>query len=187
MKLILGIIITAATLNAQAMIHEGKELKVIIQPKWKSIDNNNINNSLFGGKWILAGTITFKKKTLEPLCLSKLELRWNGPTLNKLIGSLYEKPNDKEFMAIEDALLCDGFWNTKTQTLILKFNKQKTLSAVNTFCVVLTVPAALEETLRHGSFDITTTSLPEPIALQLQDSLRLSLDVADPSDISIKK
>jgi hypothetical protein len=179
MKWLLCIITTITALSAHTAHHDNEELKVIVEPKWEDLERNKTKITQFGGKWIVVGSITFKKKSKDPIFLTKIDLHWNGAPLEKLTGSLYDKPLDKEFMAIEDVLLCDGCWNKTAQTLILKFNSKKPLNAVNIFYIVLTVPEQLEPTLKHGSFDITATSLPEPIALQLQDSLRLSLDIVD--------
>lgn len=179
MKWLLYIILATSALEAHAIQYENDELKVFIEPKWKDLEQNNSKSSQFGGKWILVGSITFKKKTKDPLHMTKLNLHWNGTPLENLIGSLYDKSLDKEFMPIEDALLCDGCWNRATQTLILKFNKRKPLNAVNVFYIVLTVPDHLEQTLKHGSFDILPSSIPTPMTPRMRDSLRLSLDILD--------
>lgn len=181
MKQLVCIMLTATALTIQAAHQEHEAVKVFIEPKWQDLENDSAIAQQFGGKWILVGSITFKKKSTMPVALTKLELHWNGTPLHHLMGSLYDKPLDKEFMAVEETLLSDGHWNQTTQTLILKFNKRKTLNAVNVFYVVLTVPEHLESTLKRGSFDVCTSSLPHPIA---HDSLRLSLDVFDSESIS---
>jgi hypothetical protein len=184
MKWLLCIVLTTIGFKSFAAKYENDEVKVLIEPMWQDLEPSNVKVSQFGGKWILVGNITFKKKIKDSLLLTKIDLHWNGAPLQNLIGSLYDKPLDKEFMPIEDSLLSDGHWNKNTQTLILKFNKSKPLNAVSTFCVVLTVPEKLEPILKHGSFDILTSSMPQPISPPMHDSLRLSLDILD--TISIK-
>lgn len=178
MKRLLWIIVMAAGCNAKTEHHDHEEVRVIVEPKWQNLEPNHAHACQFGGKWMLAGSITFKKKTKDTLYLTELDLHWNGKPLDNLVGSLYDKPLDKEFMAIEDALICDGTWNKTTQTLLLKFDKKRTLNAVTIFYLVLTVPEHLESTLKHGSFDIHATSIPEPLILDTHD-FRLSLDVLD--------
>lgn len=159
--------------------HEHDELRVIIEPHWQNLEHSAEHASRFGGQWILAGSITFKKKTKRPLFLTELHLTWHGPHVTNLLGSLYDKPLDKTFMPIEDSLLCDGSWNEKTQTLLLRFNTKKALSAVDIFYLVLTVPHHLEPELKKGYFDIQAVSVPEPLSFHTHDSLRLSLDALD--------
>ena len=70
---------------------------IVLKPKWRNLDNNNNKKDIdFGGKWILVGSITFKKKSKEPLFIDTISLRWNGEPITNLIASLYKKNFSKD-------------------------------------------------------------------------------------------
>lgn len=151
-----------------------EEFKIILEPKWENLEHDEHRITQFGGKWILAGSITFKKKSKEYVHLSQLTLRWNGSHLDKITGSLYEKNFEKNFYPIEDFLICDAIWNKKQQTLQFQFDQKCSLRAVNTFYLVLTVPVNQETTLKQGSFCITNDCLPNQFKEHI-DTQNLSL------------
>jgi len=132
-----------------------------IEPKWEDLDKNK-KITTFQDKWILAGDIIIKKLAPDFISLNELNLLWKGEKINNLIGSLYEKNSDSNFMPIEKYLICDSVWKKSEQKLILKFDKPKTLYAKNKLSLVLTIPKEMEETLKKGSFTIESEVLPEP-------------------------
>ena len=142
------------------------ECTIVIEPKWYDLEKSRQDSGIFGGKWILAGSITFRKKSKDTVYLSKLTLRWRGKRrINNLLGSLYRKNLDKQFLPIEEFLLSDSNWNKKKQTLVFNFHKSIYLGPTNIFYLVLTVPEQLEEILKQGSFLIEAQSLPTPFKL----------------------
>ncbi|MCX5925138.1 MAG: hypothetical protein NT124_02475 [Candidatus Dependentiae bacterium] len=151
-------LILAATIGFVRAKQE--EFKIILEPKWENLEHDELRIVQFGGKWILAGSITFKKKSKEMVNLSRLTLLWTGPHLDKLSGSLYEKNFEKIFYPIQDFLISDGIWNKKQQFLAFNFDQKCSLQAVNTFYLVLTVPPEQETILKNGSFFIANDSLP---------------------------
>lgn len=142
-----------------------RDCTIILEPKWQNLENNKQKNKIFGGKWILAGSITFRKKSKDTVYLSKLIFRWKGKKIDNLLGSLYKKNLDKKFLPIEDSLICDSYWNKKKQTLIFNFKKQVSLGPTSIFYLVLTVPDKLENTLKQGSFFIESHCLPTPFKM----------------------
>lgn len=159
MKHLIWLLIITPTM-AQALPVE--DFNVILQAQWQDLEHNAPKAKDFGGKWILAGSITFKKKVKDTVHLSKLYLQWQGKSIENLVASLYRKNNEDKFMPIQENLICDGQWNKTQQTLLLNFDKRETLGPVNTYYLVLTVPDVLEPTLKKGSFDVMVASLPEP-------------------------
>ncbi len=139
-----------------------EDFSVSLEPKWQNLEHDQQKSKEFGGKWILVGSITFEKKSKELVSLDKINLHWNGTDIDNLIGSLYKKYPDKEFIPIEDNLICDGSWNKTKQTLILKFTERLTLGPITTFYLVLTVPETTELMLKNGSFCLEEQCLPEP-------------------------
>lgn len=140
-----------------------KPCNIIMEPTWYDLEcNSGRCTDYFGGKWILVGTITFKKKCKDAVELTKLHLRWQGQKIDNLVSSLYTKAVDQDkFIPIENNLVCDGIWNKSKQTLMLKFDKKQHLNVTNIFHLVLTVPKELEKKLRHGSFELIENLLPE--------------------------
>jgi hypothetical protein len=129
-----------------------------------------------GGKWILVGSITFHKKSKEVAKLEKISFEWHGDPIDHLSGSLYKKIPEKQFMPIEDNLVCDGSWNKLNQCLILDFNNRKqTLGPRNIFYLVFTVPESIEPALKSGYFNLVQTNLPDTLYKNDQD---LKLDLA---------
>ena len=155
--LMFSTVITVLTLQAKQ-----EPFKVIVQAQWKNLDSNPQRIKRFGGKWILAGSITFKKRSPEMVFLDEIQLTWKGKKINQLTGSLYEKNNMSLFLPIEKYLVCDSIWKQSTQQLFLRFNRPLTLGAVNTFYLVLTVPEELETVLKSGQFSIEQNGLPLP-------------------------
>lgn len=159
---------------------ESNDFQLIIEPTWQNLERNTDSSKAFGGKWVLIGSITFKKKSKDSVELDRLELKWHGEKIDDLAGSLYRKSSHKDFMPIEDYLICDGTWNKAKQTLKLTFDQQQTLGFVNTFYLVLTIPDHMDNIVKHGAFDIVSRALPEPFRVTAQQhKLSLSLDALD--------
>ena len=139
------------------------EFDIVIQPQWKDLEPDSEKVQKFGGKWILAGNITFRKKSKQTIHLDQLHLHWNGAPINRLVASLYKQDLDKPFCPIEKHVMCDGCWNKKKQLLKFSFNTKQTLGSKNIFCLVLTVPEDLEPTLKAGAFELVPHALPDPL------------------------
>lgn len=172
MKHILLIVLFATTVTQLQTYQE--LFKITLEPLWHSLDTDQHNN--FGGKWIVVGSINFKKKSNENVQLSSLQLLWKGKKLNNLIASLYKKEFNKPFLAIEENLICDGIWNQTQQKLILKFNKQESLHAYDSYYLVLTIPTQMESIITQGSFEIEQTMLPHQLKDSISQSLTLTLN-----------
>lgn len=175
-----GLLILVTTLNAFALVEKGKsnDFSIIIESKWQDLEKEPAKAKEFGGKLILVGSITLKKRSKEHVSLSKIYLRWNGCLIENLIGSLYKKELDKDFHPIEEYLVCDGVWNKNKQRLLFEFDEKQTLGPTNIFYVVLTVPEELEKTLKNGSFEIEHSCLPELLQqCTVNQELALSIDV----------
>ena len=156
-----------------------EDFNVTLHPEWENLDRNNNSTEEFGGKWMLAGSITFQKKIKDPVYIKQIIMRWTGDTIDNLIASLYKKDLDKGFLPIEDNLMCDGVWNKTKQTLVLNFEEKETLGPVTIFYLVLTVPESLEPLLKTGSFCIDEKCLPAPFKECAQNT-NLSLAIAIP-------
>jgi hypothetical protein len=180
------LLILVTTLNTFALVEKGKtdDFSIIIESKWQDLEKEPAKAKEFGGKLILVGSITLKKRSKEHVSLSKIYLRWNGCQIENLIGSLYKKELDKDFHPIEEYLVCDGVWNKNKQRLLFEFDEKQTLGPTNIFYLVLTVPEELEKTLKNGSFEIEHSCLPELLQqCTVNQELALSIDVpvASPS------
>jgi len=136
--------------------------KVVVQAKWQNLENNPKRIKRFGGKWILVGSIVFKKRSSDIIYLDEIQLTWKGKPIDNLVGSLYEKHDMSSFLPIEKYLICDSQWKQSTQQLLLRFNNPLTLGAVNTFYLVLTVPQNIEPILKKGHFAVEQAGLPFP-------------------------
>ncbi len=153
------ILILVASSAAQA--GAPSDCLISVEPQWKNIENNCKRADQCGGKWILVGSITFRKKSKEQTKLEHMKLSWHGKQINHLYGSLYKKLPEKRFMPIELNLICDSSWNKARQELILNFEDNKqTLGPLNIFYLVLTVPTEIEPTLRQGHFSMSKPDLP---------------------------
>ncbi len=134
---------------------------ISLEPQWHNLEHDPQKIKQFDGKWILVGSIVFKKKAKESVNLSRIHLQWKGEHIDHLLGSLYKKSLHKEFLPIEKYLVCDGSWNKTKQILILPFDKRHILGPLNIFYLVLTIPEELEETIKKGRFTLEENSLPE--------------------------
>lgn len=164
------------------LVGNSNDFTISIEPSWENLEHNHEKNMQFGGKWMLAGTITFKKKKAdEAVHLHKLELHWHGASIDALIASLYKKnfdPTKKEFLPIQDYLVCDGTWNKTKQTLLLNFENKHTLGPIETFYLVLTVPETIEHALKGGFFSLESNCLPDPFKKCMQgNTLALALNM----------
>lgn len=157
--------------------------QLILEPRWDDLEQNSQREKQFGSKLILIGKIIFKKKTKDDIKLSKIFLQWHGHFIDFLSGSLYKKEPDKEFMPIENHVICDSMWNKEQQSLILNFNQAQKLGVHSEFYLVLSVPQSLEALLKAGHFSIEEKYLPEP----LQDASKKDELIIALSDTSPKK
>lgn len=151
---------------------------ILLKSKWRNLDQNNHSIIDFGGKWVLVGSITFKKKSKEPLFIDTLNLTWNGKHIDHLVASLYKKNLSRDFLPIEDNLVCDGIWNKTKQTLMFNFDEKETLNPTTTFYLVLTIPNDLEPILKNGAFVLEEHCLPKPFK-QNSQTMHLSLAIHD--------
>ena len=110
-----------------AYANELQDFDVVLTPQWKDLESNHDKAKEFGGKWILAGSITFKKKAKDTVHLNRIYLQWNGQHIENLCGSLYNTDPDKDFLPIQENVVCDSVWNKCQQTLMLNFDKKETL------------------------------------------------------------
>ncbi len=150
-----------ASSSLQAVIPSDCLLSVA--PHWDNIERNCTHEKEFGGKWMLVGSITFRKKSKQQTKLESMKLAWHGKRIDHLCGSLYKKLPDKKFLPIEQNLVCDSAWNKARQELILNFKHNKqTLGPISIFYLVLTVPQEMEDTLRKGHFSVVKKELPTP-------------------------
>jgi hypothetical protein len=171
MKRLLWVLIACSSVHAATPAHD---FNIIVQAQWQDLENNEQRVKDFGGKWILAGSITFKKKAKDTVHLSKLYLQWQGSKIENLVASLYRKTDETKFLPIQENLICDGLWNKSDQTLILNFERKETLGPVNTYYLVLTVPETLEPTIKQGSFDVLVACLPAPFQETIHDKLSIA-------------
>lgn len=157
------------------------DFKIILEPCWLDLDVSTIEKQATSQeKWIAVGIITFKKRSKDHATLSHLNLYWQGNYMYNLFGSLYRLPYEKDFVPIEDYLVCDGTWNRAQQLLKLPFPKKQTLGPTNSYCLVLTIPAYLEPLLRGGRFSLAENSIPEQFRETVDKTqLSLNLDILD--------
>jgi hypothetical protein len=174
-------IITSTLLPTQTC--KAEEFNIILKSKWCSLDDNCTKSTEFGGKWILVGSITFKKRCKDPVCIETISLRWNGEPLDNLTASLYKKNLDKDnFLPIEENLVCDGIWNKNKQMLLLNFDEKENLAPTTIFYLVLTIPEAIEPILKKGSFSLEEQYLPKPFKQCVQtEKLSLAFNEISPN------
>jgi len=155
-----------------------EDFDITIKSKWCDLDGNCTKSADFGGKWILVGSITFKKRSKSPIFIENITLHWNGDALDNLVGSLYKKSLDKDFLPIEANLICDGLWNKNKQRLILNFDEKENLGPTTIFYLVLTIPESIEPVLKKGFFYIEEQCLPKAFKHCAHDE-KLSLAIND--------
>ncbi len=177
------IVIAIMMVSACCSVHSNKSndnFQLILEPHWQPFEPHAQHMLASQDEWILVGSITFKKKAKENVQLARLNLQWKGPAIDTMFGSLYVKKQDKDFLPLQDNLICDGSWNKTQQTLKLTFDQQRSLGSVNVFYLVLTIPKHAKPALKKGSFEIVATCLPEPFRPTSTDhKLLLSLDALD--------
>jgi len=170
-------------------MYGAEHFDIILKQKWRTLGNIPTENTIdFGGEWILVGSITFKKKSKHYMSIDSINLRWNGKPIDNLIASLYKKLPNKEFLPIEDNLICDGLWNKKKQTLVLNFDEKESLGPLTKFYLVLTIPEELEPILKQGSFHLEEQCLPGPFKQCIsQEKLVLATNTTPQPTSSPKK
>jgi len=142
--------------------NQADNFAVTIRPQWDDLEKTADRSERFGGKWIVAGKIQFKKMAKEPTTLKKIVLNWHGKPMENLCASLYRKEATKSFKPIERYLVCDGEWNKQAQALSLNFDRHVHLNTVSNFYLVLTVPNSVQETLKNGHFELSQNGIPAP-------------------------
>lgn len=135
-------------------------ISVTIKPQWEYLTAGKPYRYPFSTRWILAAHLIFKKTVKNQVRLCQLTLRWRGPHVDHLIASLYTAVPSKPFLPIEDQLVCDGTWNSLRQTLLLPFEEEQNLGALNIYYLVLSVPPTMEHLLKMGSFVIDALTAP---------------------------
>src|SRR5690606_26613410 len=110
-----------------------------IEALWQPLETDISKNKIFGGTWVLAGSVTFKKKAKDLVRLQAIHLQWKGPHRENLMGLLYQKETDKDFLPIEENLVCDSLWNKSKQTMVFNLPKRQALGISQIFYIVLTV------------------------------------------------
>lgn len=136
--------------------------------KWQNLDEKDCveTQKTFGGKWILAATITFKKKISQDIYFNMLDLEWQGVPLSKLNATLFRCDPTRMFVPIEENVVADGTWSEHHQTLHFSFKEKERLQTTHTFGLVLTIPSELEQSIKKGHFNLIPATLPQ----QLQES-----------------
>lgn len=181
-----GIVFLTAMLYAQGGTQPTTDdFNITMDPMWKDLEQNAKHAIKFGGRWILAGMITFKKKAQDKVHLERLYLQWHGPKIDNLIASLYTSDCAEDFLPIQENLICDGTWNNAQQRLLFNFDEKQSLTFKNCYFLVLTVPEALEPVLKSGQFSLVTTILPEPLQECLQNK-QLCLQYNKPPQVLFK-
>lgn len=150
---------------------------IIIEPHWEDLEKTKDRSEQFGGKWILAGTITFKKKCNSHENLEELTLQWHGSHLDNLQGSLFIVKNPGTFKPINENHVADGKWSKERQVLELSFNRPLSLQSSTILNLVLTIPES-QEPLLKGHFTIAPQCLPVPFQeAASKDPLSINIDV----------
>jgi hypothetical protein len=158
---------------------DAHDFQLVIEPHWKPLEPSRVAQR-FGSDLVEVGSIKFIKKAKEDVDLAQLTLQWKGPQLDNLMGSLYRKDHGNTCIPIEANLVCDGSWNKAQQLLKLTFDHKHALGPVNVFYVVLTIPHALKNVVKQGSFEVVHHTLPEPYRpAKVDHKLLLSLDALD--------
>lgn len=153
------------------------DCSIIIESQWEDLENNKEKSDKFGGKWILAGKIIFKKKCNSQVLLQEIRLHWHGEHLDQLSGSLFTQKECGPFKPLPAHHVADSKWSKTSQTLVFKFDRIISLYPTTIFHLVLTVPENQEQYLK-GQFTIEPDYLPIPFQEVAQkDQLSLALDV----------
>ncbi len=152
------------------------ECEICILPKWENLEQQSNKSHQFGTQLLLVGEITFRKRCKNCIKLDKLILKWHGKNIETLCGSLYKKKS-KQFMPIEEQLVCDGTWNKRNQQLVLNFsNKMQTLGAADTFYLVLSIADDTAKIIKDGHFELINSGLPSPFDQYVEKhNLKLAL------------
>lgn len=135
---------------------------ISVAPHWQSVESSCKYEDEFCSKLMLVGSITFRKKSKEPMKLQTMRVAWHGKRIDHLDGSLYTKIPGKKFLPIEKNLVSDSSWNKARQELIFNFqDNPQTLGPASIFYLVLTVPNSIAQTLKGGHFSVVKQVLPQ--------------------------
>jgi hypothetical protein len=168
------IVVSACFLNLEGKKSQPLSCDLSVTSQWVDLDPQRTQQ--FGEKWILAGELVFHKRTNELISIKEIDLAWIGESIKYLNASLFRKNSNNMLVPIDEALICDGKWNTQKQSLTLKFNEKEYLQPTTTFCLVLTVTNDNEASLKTGYFDIIPDNLPYQIKKSLnKKEVRISL------------
>jgi len=142
---------------------QGREdYQIILEPRWEDLEEDALRATKFGGKLFLVGSIIFKKNARDPILLNYMQLSWKGENIDNLICSLYKKMPDRDFLPIQDYLICDGVWNKRKQQILLRFEEEQALGPTTVFYLVFMIPETLERIIKAGRFSIDECCLPGP-------------------------
>lgn len=157
---IISFLSTFNVLSLPPCLRQEKQCSILIASQWTILEDNKGRIQEFGTPTIIAN-ITFKKYITDQIDLNSLRLKWHGPAIDHVMGSLYRRDPNKKFLPLQNNLICDGVWKKTEQTLILDFVAKQSLSTSNTFCLVLNVSPELKTILEKGKFTIYEDSLPD--------------------------
>lgn len=136
---------------------------------WREYYHDTPDVSFFKEKWAWASSLTLKSK--KPIKLTTLILQWQGPQIDNLAASLYQKKErESSVIPIQKNLVCDGIWQPTTQKLIFRLDEK--IVAVNKYHLLLSYPKHIELLLKNGTFliaDMQTTLLDKKKTDTLQD------------------
>ncbi len=143
-------------------IYTREDYQIILEPRWEDLEEDASRAMQFGGKLLLVGSIIFKKNAKDPVLLNYIQLSWKGEIIDNLVCSLYKKIPDRDFLPIQDYLVCDGVWNKRKQQILLRFEQEQFLGPTTIFYLVFMMPEHLEKTVKSGFFSIDECCLPGP-------------------------
>ncbi len=142
-------------------------------PQWHELDTSN----RFDSKWVIAGTLSIKKRMVHTLRIESMTLAWHGPEITNLKCSLFKMPYEKiDTFATDENLISQGTWSKKYQRIHLKFTTPEYINdPVAFYGLVMTFDTATEQLLKQGYFEMVPDSLPDQLQKSVQGSpLKLS-------------
>lgn len=153
--------------------------EILLDPRWVNLGKDTTDSANFGSKWVLVGVITLRKTSKQPVILRQLTFEWLGKPISCLFGSLYKGYPNKNFLPLEENLICDSLWDSKQQTLKCIFDEKLILGPLSIFYLVLTVPASLEKTISCGALKLLYEQMPAPYNGLKPENRELILDLSE--------
>lgn len=135
---------------------------------WHELDTTQ----RFSSKWVMAGTLSIKKRMEHTLRIESMTLAWHGPAIERLEGSLFKMPRGKkEIFAIDENLISKGIWSIKFQRMHLHFSVPEYIhDPVALYGLVFTFDTQTEDLLKQGYFEIVPDLLPEPLQKSMKNA-----------------